>query len=340
MKSYVKMFIFFITAATLLPIMLSAATANVKTNTSNTSQITQSEDESQSVSADVTVQAFDEIRVYNAKKDAVETVDLETLTARVLYAEMPASFNIEALKAQAVAIRTYIIYAITNPIGDGVHDDDVDICTDYRHCVAYRTYEDAVEAYGVITAEDTYCVMLEATSATAGEYIVYNGAPINAVFHAASAGRTESCLNIWGADVPYLQSVETPEAEREYEEKRSFLPSELKSLLEPEGIEPLYNPTTWIGELKYNDSGRVASVEICNTVISAKKIRSLLELRSTDFTIEYVDGYFTFTTVGYGHGVGLSQYGANTLAEAGKNYREIIAHYYTNTTVNYMSPTA
>lgn len=264
------------------------------------------------------------------------TMSLDELTARVLYAEMPASFELEALKAQACVIRSYILYASAHSQDDNRHPN-ADICTDYNHCVAYRTYEDAVEAYGVITADDTYCVMLEAVAATAGEYIVYDSEPINAVFHGASVGRTESCKNIWGADVPYLQSVETPEAANEFLEKKSFLPSELKSLLEPLGVECGYNPRVWVGDTVRNDSGRVETIEICGTLLSGKQMRSLLSLRSTNFEIEFVNGYFTVTTVGYGHGVGFSQYGANILAQTGKPYDYIISHYYPGTSI---SPTA
>ena len=180
--------------------------------------------------------------------------------------------------------------------------------------------------------------MVDAVAATKGEYITYNSEPINAVFHAASAGRTESCKNIWGADVPYLQSVETPESDDVYREKKAFLPSELKSLVEPLGVNTSYNPQSWFTETVRNDSGRVDSVTICGTTLSGKTVRSVLGLRSTNFSVEFVDGYFVVTTVGYGHGVGLSQEGANTLAQNGADYHTILAHYYPCGCI--MSPTA
>ena len=343
MKRYLQTLAFFVVAMVVLPMILSSAmnrtepsvsdlTSNIESEQSKNEISKQTEsdlsEESKAPQADI------DITVLNTKAGKTETIDLEALVSRVLYAEMPASFEIEALKAQAVAIRSYIMYAVKHPRNDGVHDG-ADICTDYTHCVAYRTYEDAVEAYGVITADDTYCVMLDAAEQTKGMYVCYNGEPINAVFHGASFGRTESCANVWGGDVPYLVSVITPEDKDEFAEKKTFLPSEFKILFEVAdiGIEFGEIPRVWVGDMKKDESGRVDSIEICGTIVKGTAVRSALGLRSTNFTIEFVNGYFAVNTVGYGHGVGLSQYGANVLAKQGKAYDEILTHYYVGTTV-------
>lgn len=340
MKRYLQTLVFFVVATAILPMILSAATGrgNDVSITDESGKMTENVSSPSKPQTSAHEQPpRDTFRVYVVSDDVTLTLSLEELTTRVLYAEMPASFELEALKAQAVAIRSYILYAAAHPQDDERHPQ-ADICTDYSHCVAYRSYEDAVEAYGVVTADDTYCVMVDAVAATKGEYITYNSEPINAVFHAASAGRTESCKNIWGADVPYLQSVETPESDDVYREKKAFLPSELKSLVEPLGVNTSYNPQSWFTETVRNDSGRVDSVTICGTTLSGKTVRSVLGLRSTNFSVEFVGGYFVITTVGYGHGVGLSQEGANTLAQNGADYHTILAHYYPCSSV--MSPTA
>lgn len=343
MKRYLQTLAFFVLMMTFLPLILSSA-MNRSAESAISQESEKMTEESLELSKPTVTEPDDEFTVFVTSTGETLTLDLELLTARVLYAEMPASFEFEALKAQAVVIRSYIIYSSIHPQDNNPHPN-ADICTDYTHCVAYRTYEDAVEAYGVVTADDTYCVMLEAVAATKGEYITYDSEPINAVHHGASVGRTESCKNIWGADIPYLQSVETPEAADEFKEKKSFLPSELKILLEPLNVEFTYNPSDWVGEITRNSSGRVDTIDICGTLVSGKQLRSLLSLRSTDLQIEFVNGYFIVTTVGYGHGVGFSQYGADLLAKNGADYYTILAHYYPSTAVvspaaSIMSPTA
>lgn len=335
MKRYLQTLAFFVILMTALPMVLGAVldrNATEPPHAVSEKMTDESAEPSKPTSDDVTPSPEDKFSVYVTSTGETVTLTLDELTARVLYAEMPASFELEALKAQACAIRSFILYARAHPQDDDRHPQ-ADICTDYTHCVAYRTYEDAVEAYGVVTADDTYCVMLEAVEATAGEYIVYNSEPINAVFHGASVGMTESCLDIWGEDVPYLQSVETPEAADEFLEKKSFLPSELKSLLEPLGVVFDYNPSRWIGDVTLNNSGRVDTIVICGTAVSGKSLRSALGLRSTNLNVEFSNGCFIVTTVGYGHGVGLSQYGANILAQNGDLYPDILVHYYPNTTL-------
>ena len=338
MKRYLQTLAFFVVVMTFLPLVISAA-INRGDESITPQESEKMTEESAELSKPPAPSPTTEYTVFVNSTGETVTLDLEELTTRVLYAEMPASFNIEALKAQAVAIRSFILYSTAHPQDDNPHPN-ADICTDYAHCVAYRTYEEAVEAYGVVTADDTYCVMVEAVAATKGEYITYDSEPINAVFHGASFGQTESCKNIWGADVPYLQSVETPESGDEFKEKKSLLPSELKSLLEPLGVEFTYNPADWVGDITKNQSGRVDSLLVCGSSISGKQLRTLLSLRSTNFTVEFVNGYFTFSTVGYGHGVGLSQYGADLLADDGCSYRYILNHYYPNTTIASIYPTA
>lgn len=332
MKRYLQTLAFFIVVATALPFVIGTALGIDESSIVSTEPEKMTENSLEHSNSNAST-VKDRFTVLVTKTGETVSLSLEELTARVLYAEMPASFELEALKSQAVAIRSFILYAAEHPQDDDRHPN-ADICTDHTHCVAYRTYEDAVEAYGVITADDTYSVMVDAVEATEGVYITYDSEPINAVFHGASYGNTESCLNIWGADVPYLQSVPTPESASEFEERRAFLPSELQTLLESLEIEFTYNPSNWIETITKNSSGRVDTVDICGSIVSAKQLRSLLSLRSTNFTVEFTCGYFVFTTVGYGHGVGLSQYGAELLAQDGADYLEILAHYYPNTTIN------
>lgn len=335
MKRYLQTLVFFVVTLSLLPLLLSAAlnfeTADVMKEESL--KMNETSSDPSKPSGDLSVDESSQppkIRVLNTKTDELLTMELESLCVGVLYAEMPASFEREALKAQAIAIRSFILYSLAHPINDGVHPD-ADICTDHNHCMAYRSYDDAVEAYGVITADDTYPVMLDAVESTRGIYLSYNGEVANSVFHAASVGKTESCARLWGGEFPYLVSVNTPESETEFLETKSFLPSELKSLIH--AVDPTVEfgaiPRVWFGDIERNDSGRVDELEICGAILTGNEMRTALGLRSTNFSVDINDGYFTFTTVGYGHGVGLSQYGAELLAKSGEDFRSILLHYYT-----------
>lgn len=245
----------------------------------------------------------------------------------VLAAEMPASFEPEALKAQAVAARSYLERALRV----GSKHENADICADSACCQAYITTDKMRENWG-----DAYESCLEriqsAVSETDGEYLAYDGEPVLAAFHSSSAGKTESSAEIWNA-LPYLVSVDSPETESDVPNYISSL--ELSELdfrdtilhLRPDA-DMTGEAACWLGDIERNDSGRVVSVCVGGVSISGEELRSLFSLRSTAFEIEYKDGVFRFTVTGYGHGVGMSQYGANVMARQGADYREILEHYY------------
>ncbi len=247
----------------------------------------------------------------------VASVGLEDYIYGVVCAEMPASFEPEALKAQAVAARTYALRKLSS----GVHAPDAQLCADPGCCQAYTAREpeswgDQARAYG----EKIH----QAVSATAGEVLTQDGQLIDAVFHASSAGYTAPAQEVWGAAAPYLVSVSTPETVDNvpgFQEERAFTAQELEALL---GSAELGNVTYW-------DWGGVHSMEVGGNSLSGPEVRQRLGLRSARFTVEARDGAFVFTTLGYGHGVGMSQQGANLMAKDGSDYREILSHYYPGT---------
>lgn len=236
-------------------------------------------------------------------------------------AEMPVSFGMEALKAQAVAARTYALRA-------GRHSDG-DICTSGGCCLAYKTDAQLREFWGDDYDTNMQAVK-QAVAQTDGQYLTYGGEIIQAVFHASSAGTTESSAAVWTAQ-PYLISVESPETADSVPELVStarFTPEELSAAL---NISPSGDPETWLGDISLDSAGRVESAIIGGTVFSGKTLRSALELRSTAFTIAFESGEFVFSVAGFGHGVGMSQYGAKLLAAQGWSYGDILAHYYPGT---------
>ncbi len=247
----------------------------------------------------------------------VASLGLEDYIYGVVCAEMPASFEPEALKAQAVAARTYALRKLSS----GVHAPDAQLCADPGCCQAYTPQDP--ESWGDQAA--TYSGKIhQAVSDTAGEALTQNGELIDAVFHASSSGYTAPAQAVWGAEVPYLVSVSTPETVDNvpgFQEERTFTAQELESLL----------GSAKLGDVTYGDWGGVTAMEVGGRSLSGPEVRQRLGLRSARFTVEARGGAFVFTTLGYGHGVGMSQQGANLMAKAGSDYREILSHYYPGT---------
>lgn len=264
--------------------------------------------------------------------DTVTEMSFSDYLQGVLRAEMPASFQEDALRAQAVAARTYTYYKMSS---GGNHGDTADICTDHTCCQAFLGKDRAADNWGK-NAERYEAKIENAVSATDGQVMLYGGAPILAVFHSSSAGETWNSGEVWAQDLPYLQSVSSPEGEgvpnyystvelTEAEFREKFLAAR------PEA--DLSGPASgWIRD-PVMDGVHVESVTIGGVSVSGPSVRSIFGLRSASFTAEAGDGKITFYVTGYGHGVGLSQYGANAMAEAGADYKTILTHYYTGVTV-------
>ena len=260
---------------------------------------------------------------------SVKTVPLEDYLVGVVVAEMPADFEPEALRAQAVAARTFVLYCA----GTGKHAD-ADVCTDFHCCQAWKS-EDAMRAGWGEDYEDKLSRIRDAVKSTAGQYLRFAGQAAFTAFHSSSAGFTEDCGAIWNG-LPYLVSVSSPESADSvpnYVTQVQIGVFDLRdALLEvcPEA-ELSSPPEGWFRDITYDSSGRVSKVMIGGAVFSGVKLRELFKLRSTAFVVDYADGIFTFTVTGFGHGVGMSQYGANVMAADGAEYREILAHYYPGT---------
>ena len=266
--------------------------------------------------------------------EEVREMTLGEYLVGVVRAEMPASFQQEALKAQAVAARTYTLYKIQT---GGNHGDTADICTDSTCCQAYISEERARSNWGD-SADDYEAKIEAAVRETDGQAILYGGSPILAVFHSSSAGLTRAAGEVWLNDLPYLQAVESPEAADSipnYYSRAEFTAEEFRTKFlaaHPEadlsgGME------TWLKDAVTDSAGSVATLSVGGVTVKGSELRSILGLRSACFEWEVQGGKLVFFVTGYGHGVGLSQYGANRMAAEGAGYQEILTHYYTGVTI-------
>lgn len=267
--------------------------------------------------------------------DTTEQMTLERYLTGVVRGEMPASFEMEALRAQAAAERSYVYYQLAAGRKDA--HPDADFCTDHTCCSAYLSETAAREKWGGDFAPWNTRVE-QAVSDTDGQVVLYNGRPILAVFHSSSAGRTAAAGDVWSGDLPYLVSVDSPEGEEtvpNYYSTVTFTAAEVKEKLlaaHPE-LKLSGTPDRWFGAAAENGSGRVETVFVGGTDIEGTELRRIFGLRSACFTVAADSESVTFRVTGYGHGVGMSQYGANQLAREGKTWQEILEWYYTGATV-------
>ncbi len=244
---------------------------------------------------------------------------LDAYLQRVLLGEMPISFEKEALKAQAVAARTYTAKAMAG----GKHGGK--LCTDSTCCQAFC---DAA-AFASFTPEE-WEKAADAVRETDALVLTYDGALIEATFFSCSGGRTEDAVAVWGTDYPYLRSVESPgeEAAKYDTDSRLVSKRELETALE---ITLSDNAASWAGAVQLTSGGGVETIELGGKRFLGVYLRKALGLRSTAFTVTPEGDALRFDTRGYGHRVGLSQYGANAMAADGADFREILRHYYSGT---------
>lgn len=270
------------------------------------------------------------VAVFIASENKVVEMPLEDYIVCVVSAEMPYTFHTEALKAQAIAARTYCIYKMSS----ASHENGAEICTDHSHCAAYVSREELVKRYGETVTKSIITKITDAVRQTEGQILTYGGEPILAVFHSRSYLRTESSKNIWGGDLPYLRSVSTPEADSIT--AVTLTDGQMSELFSSESSIPVGDVGGALISSR-NDSGRVDSLTLGGKAVKAKLLRSLFGFRSTSFEYERVEGGWLFTVHGYGHGVGMSQYGANEMAKNGWDCYSILTHYYSGVTVTDLS---
>lgn len=278
---------------------------------------------------------YNTIKLYHKKTETVEEIAFDEYLYGVVSAEMPASYEKEALKAQAIVARSYTLFKITN--GSKKHEG-ADICDDSTCCQAWISKENRMARWKEESREEYWEKITSAVNDTSGEIITYNGKVINAFFHSNSGGKTESPLYVWGGNgYPYLQSVETS-GEDAYNQYYSEVILTNKEVLEKirekhSDIKIDFEKEDEIKILEYTDGNRVKTIKFGNVELAGVEARTIFGLKSANFEIEISDDKIKFNVKGYGHGVGMSQTGADSLAKQGKTYKEIVKHFYTGVEV-------
>lgn len=273
------------------------------------------------------------LQVYLHEQNKVVEMNLEEYVKGVVAAEMPAEFEAEALKAQGIAARTYVVKNMRRFGGKGLEGHkEADVSTDHTLNQAWISEETQKKRWG--SRYESYRQKIsQAVEATRGLVLTYNGECIQAVFHSTSGDKTASAKEVWGFDYPYLVSVPCTWDQKapKYQDSKEFSLTEIEGILGPEAgvVAAVTSKNPGVAQvLGLTESGRVDSMRIGAKVFSGQELRDKLELRSTRFVAEVIGDKLVFKTVGYGHGVGLCQYGANGMAKEGKNFREILTYYY------------
>lgn len=282
------------------------------------------------------------VRVYLHEEDGIQRLKLEDYLVGVVAAEMPVEFPEEALKAQAVAARTYVLKrmaggGVANPVHPGA-----DVCDNPAHGQAWLAREDLKDRWGTLHYYQYYYKVKEAVDETAGQVLVWKGDLIDPAYHASCGGATENAADVWQSEAPYLSSVPCPydtdpqpvrAVTFRLEELDQVLGTNLNAVPVTEGA----GTAAGIKLIEETETGRSKTIAFGNKQFSAMVVRDLLGLRSTRLTW-FLDGEtVTFTTTGYGHGVGMCQYGSKGLAEHGYDYRIILGHYYSGAEVTEMT---
>lgn len=279
---------------------------------------------------------YNNMRVLHVKTNSVEEINLDDYLLGVVSAEMPANYEQEALNAQAVVARTYTIYSIEH--NKNKHEN-ADICDDSNCCQAWISKDNRLERWDEDKRDEYWKKIENAVKNTKGKIITYNGEVIDAFFHSNSGGYTEIPANVWGGTgYPYLQTVQTSgeEAYSQYQSEVKISKNDFINKIKNKhnNFYINFNDKDCIKVVELTESNRVKTLKIGNIEISGVEMRTLLGLKSANFTFEINGDDLIFKVIGYGHGVGMSQTGADSLAKQGYNYEEIIKHFYKDVEVN------
>ncbi|MBR5246511.1 MAG: stage II sporulation protein D [Clostridia bacterium] len=278
-----------------------------------------------------TVEVVETVDVSTVKVMSVSSKNITEMTLNdyllgVVAAEINPTYHEETIKAQTIASHTLLLY-VKNHKNEALQN--ADITDDSTQHQAFLTVEQQKEKWG-----ENYDLYVSKISKCIDEVInlvlLYNGEYINSVFHSMSNGRTENAKDVWGGDYPYLQSVPSvgDTLSPAHISTVSVSVKDFEDKIKTQGIKTDDKPEKWIKEITHTDTGMVKTIKIGDKELKGTDIRTLFQLKSSTFTLEYKDEKFVFTVKGYGHGVGMSQYGANHMASQGFNYEQILKHYY------------
>lgn len=316
-----------------MPIFIMKPKVSAKINTNDVEKITDTNEvveASTKQNNNIIMKGNEIIRVYITETGEIEEVNLEDYICGVVSNEMPANFEKEALKAQAVTARTYLA---SKKLNRCTLHEGIDIC-DSTHCQVYTSKEKRLEKWGADYANEYWNKIKEAVDETSGQVLSYNGELVlYPQFFSTSSGQTENSEDVYLGEIPYLRSVASTgeESAPKYTSDKTLKISDFVYLLNSN----FTNLNVTVENIKNNfniksssAAGGVIKLNINNVEIRGVDFRKALSLNSTNFTYEFNGDYITFHCKGYGHGVGMSQWGANAMAKNGSNYEEILKHYY------------
>lgn len=328
MKKYIVYLMTFLALCFLIPILFTKSFQKAQET-----NIPQNEEVIPKVTYDY--KKYKTVKLYHKKTKKVEELSLDEYLYGVVSSEMPASFEEEALKAQAVVARTFTLYKIVH---NSKKHENADICDDSTCCQAWISKEDRLARWDDSKKTEYWNKIVKAVNTTQGKMITYNNEPINAFFHSNSGGTTEAPINVWGGSgYPYLKAV-TTSGEDAYSQYASNVTVTQKQFTETiqkvhKDFKIDFSKKDCIKVKEYTEGNRVKTIQVGNLSLSGVEMRTLFGLRSANFKITMEKQNIKFEVTGYGHGVGMSQTGADSLAKQGKTYEEIIHHFYTGVEV-------
>lgn len=271
------------------------------------------------------------IDIYNADENKTIKMNIEEYLYGVLSSEMPSTFNEEALKAQAIAARTYVIYKIENNIKSG-HKNAV-VCTNSYHCQAYTSYENLKKTKGEDWIKSDYSKIKKVVDSTKGQILTYDSKAILPLYFSTSSGKTENSVDVFSTQYPYLVSVDSPYEENSPKYLTTYSVEKSKFIKYIKNTYPKLNISLdklddEIEIESRTEGGCVKTIKVGNIKMSGISMRKIFNLNSANFTINCNNNEVKFTVKGYGHGVGMSQWGAEGMAQKGYKYYDILFHYF------------
>lgn len=338
MKKQIQLIVFFVFIMLVVPLIpLIGESNNLQENQSNHSKVENTSSLSSNTNTSDTANSEEEITIYHHTTQQIQTLPMKEYIKGVVCAEIPAGFHEEAIKAQAVIAHTYAL-RIQNNLAQSPDESlkGAQISTDPDKHQAYFTPEEIKKRYG--KQYDTYWQKVSnCVDAVINQVVTYQDQPIIAAFHSISNGSTENPEYVWGQSVPYLIPIasEGDASSPHYKSTEYFSEKQVRSILQQQypNISFSEDKSQWFSIQSNTPGGYVDQVSVLGQQTNGQEIRKLFGLKSASFTVAYQDNQFLFTTWGYGHGVGLSQYGADYYAKQGMTYDQILAHYYPNTTL-------
>ena len=266
------------------------------------------------------------VKVMSASSNNITEMPLKEYLIGVVAAEINPSYHEEAIKAQTIASHTLLLY-VKNHKSDKLKGADISDSSATHQ--GYMSEADQKEKWGD-SFETYHSKIAKCVDEVINQTLQYDGEYINAAFHAISNGKTENCKDVWGGSFPYLTSVPSigDKLSPAYQSQVTVTEKEFKKKLKEHNIEFKDDAKKWIENITNTETGMVKSIQICGKTLKGTEFRTIFSLKSSTFTYKYEDEKFIFTVNGYGHGVGMSQYGANYMAQQGFTYKEILGHYY------------